>query len=228
MARFRITAVGFVLMLLCLGQLVWAADFVVTEMGAVAGDGRDDTVAAQAAIDQCQVNPGSRLVFPPGRYDFFVGRNPKSKDTSLLFEGCKDLSIVGDAAELVFHGLTRALFFRDCRNVVVRQLVIDWERLPFSQGRVVALGPTYFDIRILGPTYFDIRIPDEFPVVGGEPVQSYMEYDPATALPARHGLDGGRNVTSTELVAPQVLRLHLTNAPRVGVGATLVLKHRRA
>ncbi len=104
------------LFLFALVRGVWGRDFVVTEMGAGPDDGKDDTPAVQAAIDECQVNPGSRLVFPPGRYDFFVGRNPKSKDISMFFEGCEDLSIVGDAAELVFHGLTRGLFFRDCRT----------------------------------------------------------------------------------------------------------------
>ena len=215
MARFRITAVGFVLMLLCLGQLVWAADFVVTEMGAVPGDGRDDTAAVQAAIDQCQVNPGSRLVFPPGQYDFFVGGNPKSNDISLFFENCGELTVVGHDAELVFRGLTRALFFQDCKDVVVEGLVIDWDPLPFSQGRVVAVRNSSFDI----------EMPAQFPVRAGQPVPVYTEHDPETGFLAASGLIGYSNVDSTELVAPQVLRLNLVRPPRVGLGAVLVLRH---
>ena len=58
-------------------------------------------------------------------------------------------------------------------------MTIDWERPPFSIGTVTAKGDKSFDVRVL----------DEFPVKGGEPVQAFMDYDPKTRLPRRHGLD---------------------------------------
>ena len=41
----------------------------VTEFGAVPDDGKDDTAAIRAAVEQCAKQPGSRLVFDPGQYE---------------------------------------------------------------------------------------------------------------------------------------------------------------
>jgi len=52
-----------------------------------------------------------------------------------------------------------------------------------------------------------------------------MDYDPATKLPMRHGLDVYGGVVRTELTAPQTLRVHLARDIPVPVGHLVVLRH---
>ena len=206
----------------CVGSAS-AKDFDVARFGAVADDGKDDSAAVQTAIDECKKEPGSRLVFHKGRYDFFYNQKPSD---CLLFVGLHDLSIVGPGAELVFHGLVHGLSFYDCSNISIQGLTIDWDRLPFSEGTVVARPD---DVTI------DVQVDPKFPVTGGEKVQAMMEFDPATGLPARKMVYGNSAyvvdqydaVKTAELVGPQRLRLHLNYrmTPGPAVGALLILRH---
>ena len=52
-----------------------------TTFGAVAGDGKDDTTAVLAALEQGRKASPATLVFPKGSYDFFAGSNPKDGNT---------------------------------------------------------------------------------------------------------------------------------------------------
>jgi hypothetical protein len=92
---------------------------------------------------------------------------------------------------------------------------MDWQRPPFSEGTVIATTPRYFDV----------KIPAAYPVKGGEPVNAFMTYHPDTRLPDGRDLDVYNSVERTELVAPQVLRVHLTRDIPVPVGKLLVLRH---
>ncbi len=187
----------------------------VNKAGAVADDGKDDTAAVQAAIDALAGKDGARLVFGKGRYDFFAGRNPRSKHAAMLFRKCKGLTVEGKDTTLLFHGLTAVMQFGQCDRVTVRNLTIDWERPPFSVGTVTAARGRSFDVKVF----------KEYPVTGGEPVQAFMEYDPKTRLPQRRGLDVYHQVKSTELIGAQELRLNLTRGVAVRPGMLLVLRH---
>ncbi|MGQ9807944.1 MAG: right-handed parallel beta-helix repeat-containing protein [Armatimonadota bacterium] len=188
---------------------------VEVRVRAVPGDGKDDTQAVRAAREECRRHARPVLVFEPGRYDFHAGAIPEQGGTSIVVSGVHNLTIDGRGAQLVFHGLTGAFLFRECRNVTVRNLSIDWERPPFSTGVITAVAERSFDVRVF----------EEFPVQGGEPVQAFMDHDPATGLPVRGGMDVYHGVTSTELVEPQVLRVHTRNPVRLSPGSLAVLRH---
>ena len=189
----------------------------VASTGAVANDGKDDTAALRKAIALCRKRPGSVLRFAKGRYDFSAeppgGAKPRHK--SMNFRGCRDLLVDGGGATLMFDGVIGVMSFADCHNVVVRNLTIDWKRQPFSTGMVVATAAKSFDVKVF----------EEFPVVGGEPVGAFMEYDPKTGWPRRRCVDVYSGVTSTELVGPQLLRVHTKAPSRANVGALSVLRH---
>lgn len=191
---------------------VVAAGEVVVK--AAPNDGRDDTREFLAAIAACP-KKHARLVIPPGKYDLFAGQNPAHANTLLVFDGFEDLTIDGQGAELIFHGRTSCLGFGNCRGVTLRNLSIDWDRPPHSVGTVTAVGDKSFDVQVA----------PEFPVAGGEPVGAYMDFDPATRLPARHGLDEYGTVESTELIGPQRLRVHLKGPARIKPGVLAVLRH---
>lgn len=70
----------------------------------------------QKAIDACKKNPGSTLVFPKGRYDFWAQHaiekeyhetntydvNPKI--LAVLLDEVNDLTIDGNGSEFIMHG----------------------------------------------------------------------------------------------------------------------------
>lgn len=187
----------------------------VTRFGAVPNDGQDDTVAFLAAFKEAQAKGEKRIVIPKGRYDLRADGNPARPDALFPITGMDGLMIDGQGAELMMTGKAAIFAFANCQNVTVRGLTVDWTRPPFSEGTVIATAPRHFDV----------KVPDAYPVKGGEPVGAFMTYHPDTRLPDGRDLDVYGSVERTELLAPQVLRVHLNREIPVPVGKLLVLRH---
>ncbi len=79
---------------------------------------------------------GNRTVtIPPGRYRV----TPKNHQ-HLVLRDLADVTIVALDVEMVCTETTRALTLQNCRNVTLRGLTIDYDPLPFTQGRITALS----------------------------------------------------------------------------------------
>lgn len=76
-----------------------------------------------------------RILVPPGRYRV----TPKDRQ-HLALRDLQDVEIIADGVEMICTETTRALTVANCRNVTVRGLVIDYDPLPFTQGRIVKLS----------------------------------------------------------------------------------------
>lgn len=76
-----------------------------------------------------------RIVIPPGRYRV----TPKDRQ-HLALRDLQDVEIIADGVEMICTETTRALSVANCRNVTVRGLVIDYDPLPFTQGKIVKLS----------------------------------------------------------------------------------------
>ena len=119
----------------------------------------------QAFID-AQTKAGQhRIVVPSGRY-----RVTPRHGTHVLLKDLADTVIVADGVEMVCTQTCRALVFENCRNVCFRGLTVDFDPLPFTEGRIVAMAP---DKRWV-----------EFEIIEGYPEHQLQErieiYDPAT------------------------------------------------
>lgn len=182
---------------------------------ATLNDGKDDTSGVLRAIRQCRETGANRIVFSKGRYDFFAGANPNNPVVAMPFNAMKNLEIDGQGAKLIFHGVTSCMQFSNCEGVTVKNVAIDWDRPPFSVGKVLTSEPKFFDVEVF----------DEFPVKGGEPVGAFMNFDPKTKLQCRPAVDAYNSVTSTSLVRPQVLRVFLNREIRMKPGVLVVLRH---
>ena len=89
----------------------------------------------QGFIDQ-EIKAGTqRIVVPPGRYRV----TPKNRQ-HLVLRGLKDVQIIADGVEMICTETTRALTITRCTNVTVRGLVIDYDPLPFTQGRITGFS----------------------------------------------------------------------------------------
>ncbi|MFO1512896.1 MAG: right-handed parallel beta-helix repeat-containing protein [Verrucomicrobiota bacterium] len=89
----------------------------------------------QAFIDR-EIQAGKkRVVVPPGRYRV----TPKAAQ-HLVLRNLKDIQIIADGVEMICTETTRALTVSRCTNVTVRGLVVDYDPLPFTQGRITAIS----------------------------------------------------------------------------------------
>ena len=89
----------------------------------------------QRFIDQ-QLRAGERhIVIPPGRY-----RVTPHDHQHLVLHDMKDVEIIADGVEMICTETTRALTIRHCTNLTLRGLVIDYDPLPFTQGRITSIS----------------------------------------------------------------------------------------
>jgi hypothetical protein len=89
----------------------------------------------QGFIDRELKAGNRRIVVPPGRYRV----TPKNAQ-HLVLRDLQDVQILADGVEMTCTETTRALTVASCRNVLVRGLVIDYDPLPFTQGRIVKMS----------------------------------------------------------------------------------------
>lgn len=106
-----------------------------------------------------------RIVVPPGRY-----RVTPKHARHLAFKDLADLEIIAQGVEMVCSQTVRAIDFDGCRNLRFQGLTIDYDPLPFTEGRITALAPDKSWV--------------EFQVIEGYPdnklAQRIEIYDPAT------------------------------------------------
>ena len=107
-----------------------------------------------------------RVVVPPGCY-----RVKPSQGRHLYFHDLADVEIAADGVQMICTETCRAMDFNHCRNVHVKGITIDYDPLPYSEGRIVALPPDKSTV--------------EFEVFSGYPEDTLQPqkieiYDPAT------------------------------------------------
>ena len=77
-----------------------------------------------------------RIVVPPGRYQVKPERG-----CHLRFKDLKDIEIIAKDVEMVCGATVQAIGFENCTNVTLRGLAVDYNPLPFTQGRITAIAP---------------------------------------------------------------------------------------
>ena len=183
-----------------------------------------------AAVERVNRAKTGSLVFPPGVYE--VGNAQALADMEALmtaahhhyarfedaniamdFSGVSGLVVDGGGCTLVFSGFIQPVQLRECADVVIKNLTIDWDRPPFSEGIV----------RLVKDNILEVEIFPEYPVHGGEPVVSFQSFS----------LEGGHlagtiqfsSTTNCELVAPQTVRISADLVRYVKPGDLATLRH---
>lgn len=90
----------------------------------------------QGFIDRAIADGANTVVVPPGRY-----RVTPVDRQHLVLRDLQGVTIVADGVEMICTETTRALTIGNCRDVTIRGLTIDYDPLPFTQGRIIALSP---------------------------------------------------------------------------------------
>lgn len=127
------------------------------------GKGEDEQPAAEAraenstlpersedlrALIAAELATGNkRVVIPPGRYTVQAERGGH-----LVFSNLIDVEIIAENVELVCTSTVRALLFEGCTNVTLRGLTVDYDPLPFTQGKIIGMAPdkSWLEFQVAG------------------------------------------------------------------------------
>jgi len=89
----------------------------------------------QGLVDR-QITAGETVItIPPGSYRVV----PQNK-AHLKFSGVSDVTVIADGVEMICTETTRALSIENCTNLTIRGLTIDYDPLPFTQGKIVDIS----------------------------------------------------------------------------------------
>jgi hypothetical protein len=165
--RLSLPATGAQSYSLTLARLLLLAS-LATGLGGLSGQA--DSVAGapfdlQKFIDTELKAGKKRIVVPPGRY-----RVAPKQSVHLSFKDLTNVVIVATGVEMICTETTRAVNFENCRDVRLKGITIDYDPLPFTEGRITALAPDKSWV--------------EFEIIEGYPdnkLEQRIEiYDPAT------------------------------------------------
>ena len=150
------TSVGTVSTALAKDKLVSVAEFGLKP------NSRDDSIPAlRKALAYCKQNPGTTLIFPRGRYDFwytladqdfyYLSNNDDGiKPVAFPLTGFKNVTIDGQGSRFVFHGGMVPAIVRGSKGITLKNFSIDWD-VPFNcEGIIEAVNKkqSYVDVRI--------------------------------------------------------------------------------
>ena len=138
------------------GQVLRVADF-----GARPDDGRDDLPAIQAAIDKSRDRAEPvRIVLGKGRFDLHPAGDG---GVALRMAHQQNLIIDGGGAELVIHNPKMGLLnISVSKRVIVRNLSVDYDPLPMTQGWVRAVDAESREFEVEIAAGFDLPGRDHF------------------------------------------------------------------
>jgi hypothetical protein len=186
------------------------------------------------------------LVFSTGTYHFYpedcqtrtyfesntTDLNPKV--CAFLFEKQNNLVIDGRGSRLIFHGEMQPFTFDNCKNITLKNIIIDWENPLIAQGEVLKVNDQYIELGI-NHKEFPHRLQDNKLIFETYNYQqnswkSTMEFDrkgryivPQTGDEGCLGNDWKEYLA--EATMPGVIRLHHNFSRKPTVGNFLVLRH---
>jgi hypothetical protein len=128
----------------------------VTEFGAVPDDEGNDLAGIREALARAMAaDVATEVRFPKGRYyldaDIDTEEQAKLTKHALAMLRAENVVINGNGSEIIIRTPTTGfLAVYACKNVIVRDFVVDWDPPPFAQGyiRAVSVEEGWFDFEV--------------------------------------------------------------------------------
>jgi parallel beta-helix repeat protein len=200
------------------------SEIKVADFGAIPNDAKDDTPSILSAIEACKNKKNLKLVFESGRYDIFGSKKDKQGDwyPAIVISDIGNLTIEGNGSEFIGHDYSSMFHFSNCSDLSISNLTIDWDPLPYTQGKVTGVDTNYIDIEVVAP----------FIAKEGLHTQAILGYDPENHRMARRFTDHyqlGFEKT-TEVIRPGVMRMFIGRKDRFAgimpsVGMYVIARH---
>ena len=228
---------GIILAFCCMGALLVSCnkaqqkEVSVADFGAFPNDGKNDFQALREATSYCRENPGTTLVFPPGKYDIdhkearriefeaisgaygeSVQRTLFKPDgpyvTAMNLTGCNNTTIKAYGATLFLHGWYEVITIQGAKDVTIDGISILYNRPPSTIGKITESTEEWFEAE------FDT---ERYRFIDSKVTGRLHFFDPI-----RNRLYTGR-ATKKELVAPGKIRFQSKKAP--AIGDYFILRH---
>jgi parallel beta-helix repeat protein len=214
----------FVATVIITGCSKTTSEIRVSDFGAVPNDKKDDTRAILSAIEACKLKKNSMLLFEHGTYDIYGSKKDDRGrfEPSIEISNADNLTIDGNGCEFIGHDYSSMFNFTGCNNIMITNLSIDWDPLPYTQGKVVQVDTDFVDIEVLAP----------FTAKEGLHTEAIIGYEPEKRRMARRFTDHyqlGYEKT-TEVTVPGVMRLFVGRKDRFAgtmpeVGTYVIARH---
>jgi hypothetical protein len=131
-------------------------------------DGSDTTPVLRAALEKVRSGQATKLIFPPGRYDFyperaseqylFVSNNDEGlKRIAFPLTDIEGLEIDGGGSAFVFHGYTVPFLIEESSGITLRNFSVYFSRPFHSEGKVLAITPDHVDLEFSEEFPHEIR-----------------------------------------------------------------------
>lgn len=126
---------------------------------------KDQTEVFASIITIARSRPGSTIVIPKGEYHFHPEKalrmsfhvsnhdQPVFHPISIPLVDLDGIKIEGNGSVFIFHGMTIPVLLMDSRRITIRNLMIDYDRPFYSEGRIVSFGDGTTDVNIDSATY---------------------------------------------------------------------------
>lgn len=81
------------------------------------------------------------FVIPKGDYRFANANLQGSRKVFIALRDLRDIVIDGNGSTFWFEDAYQAIYMNGCRNVTLKNLTLDWDPLPYTQGTIVGVDP---------------------------------------------------------------------------------------
>jgi len=207
---------------------------------------RDCMKFVKKALADIKGNEPKKLIFSRGVYHFYpenaerrhyyesntTDENPRL--CAFVFEGIENLVIDGNGSTLLFHEQMQPFTFDNCKNIILKEIKIDWPEPLIAQAQVLRVNDEYIDIAInLSESPYRVeqgKILFNQGKWGRNPWKRTMEFDKEGhfVVPKTGDwgcLGRGWQGYLAENTIPGVLRLHFPFLRKPAVGNILIMRH---
>lgn len=134
---------------------------------------------------------------------------------NMAFElkGLKRVEIDGQNSKLIFSGLIQPFEIINCENLTLKNFSIDWERPPYSEGKIKEVLEESVIVEIF----------DEYTLFGGEPVWSFHNYNIQNR---RFGeICPYRDMSNLRHISNNIFEFKYKDAKKLFAGEGIVIRH---
>lgn len=175
------------------------------------GDGvSDDGPAILAAVDAATATKKpATVLFARGKTYYMA---PNAAHPCMNLENVSDITIDGNGAGLLLDAPDIAVNLKNCTRCAVRNFVVDYKRLPYTQGVITAVdaAQTSFDVKIMD----GYELPSPLPPINAWGQSMWLSILGPSGIGLRRGMPDALSVDALDLVsaADRIYRVKLKNA----------------
>ena len=182
----------------------------VTDHGADPAGNTDSTLAIGNAATRLVQEGAQVLLFPHGRY-----RLDSAEHVAIPLHDYQSFEVAGSGSTLLMKKDSVVLSVNQCANVTIRDLSVEWNPLPYTQGVVVNAESGWFDL----------RIDPGFPLPTNVTILAVESYDRTLRNITKNAFElSGNSITQVSATGEHSVRIAMENSTVLRAGTVVVIR----